>query len=301
MEKDSFEVDTDPAIETGHCKNAALTATETRPPPRRELRGGYESSRFNAVRHGVLSAHTVLPGEDETEYAALLGALVEEYAPHGPTEDHLIEEIACVIWRKRRLRFAEAASYRRGLEKAANPLSGTLDRALVQVEGTLPLGPIIDAVTATPSATAKDLVELKRREASTRSALEILSTGKAGAYEEALAELDERTRTSWQEQLAPELEDTDEDEDQDEYGEPYTADATGLAEYLESSVLPVCARQLGYVENRSVIRAQVLGEALDFARLEQLGRYEVHQDRKLERMLTMLLRLQGLRRSNESS
>jgi hypothetical protein len=65
--------------------------------------------------------------------------------------------------------------------------------------------------------------------------------------------------------------------------------------------LPGCARQLGYVENRSVIRAQVLGEALDFDRLERLGRYEIHLDRKLERMLTMLLRLQGLRRTNESS
>jgi hypothetical protein len=301
MEKDDFEVDTDPAIETGDCKNAALTATETGPPPRRELHGGYKSSRFNAVQHGVLSAHTVLPWEDEAEYEALLNRLVKEYAPCGPTEDHFIEEIAGVIWRKRRLRFAEAASYRRGLEKTANPLSGTIDRALVQVEGILPLGPIIDAVTATPSATAKDLIELKRREASTRSALEILSAAKAGAYEAALAELDEGTLTSWQEQLAPELEDTDEDKDQDEYGEPYTADATGLAEYLQRSVLPGCARQLGYVENRSVIREQVLGEALDLDRLVPLSRYEVHLDRKLERTLAMLLRLQGLRRSNELS
>jgi len=62
-----------------------------------------------------------------------------------------------------------------------------------------------------------------------------------------------------------------------------------------------CARQLGYVENRSVIREQVLGEALDLDRLEPLSRYEVHLDRKLERTLAMLLRLQGLRRSNESS
>jgi hypothetical protein len=30
-------------------------------------------------------------------------------------------------------------------------------------------------------------------------------------------------------------------------------------------------------------------------RLERLGRYEVHLDRKLERMLTMLLRLKELR------
>jgi hypothetical protein len=239
----------------------------------------------------------VLPWEDEAEYEALLNALVKEYAPCGPTEEHCVEEIAGVFWRKRRVRFAEAASYRRGLENTAHPLSGTIDRALVHVER----GRIIEAVTATPSATAKDLIELKRREAATRNALEILSAGKAGAYEAALAELDEGTRTSWQEELAPELEDTDEDKDQDEYEEPYTADATGLAKYLQRWVLPGCARQLGYVENRSVIREQVLGEALDLDRLEPLGRYEVHLDRKLERTLAMLLRLQGLRRSNESS
>ena len=129
-------------------------------------------------------------------------------------------------------------------------------------------------------------------------ALEILSVGKPGAYEAALAELDERTRTSWQEQVAPEPEETD-DEDPDEDSESYAADATGLAEYLERSVLPQCAKQLVFVENRSVIRTQVLGEALDCDKLERLGRYEVQQDRKLERMLAMLLRLQDFRRSNK--
>ena len=36
-------------------------------------------------------------------------------------------------------------------------------------------------------------------------------------------------------------------------------------------------------------------EALDPDKLERLGRYEVHLDRKLERMLSMLLRLKDLR------
>jgi hypothetical protein len=38
--------------------------------------GNYETARFNALRHGVLSRYTVLPWEDETEYLALLSALV---------------------------------------------------------------------------------------------------------------------------------------------------------------------------------------------------------------------------------
>jgi hypothetical protein len=44
-----------------------------------------------------------------------------------------------------------------------------------------------------------------------------------------------------------------------------------------------------------LIREQAFGEALDPDKLERLGRYEVHLDRKLERMLTMLLRLKELR------
>lgn len=43
-------------------------------------------------------------------------------------------------------------------------------------------------------------------------------------------------------------------------------------------------------------REQAFGEALDPDKLERLGRYEVHLDRKLERMIAMLLRLKDLRR-----
>jgi len=281
--------------ETERPTDTAQTAAGTTPPRRRGSRAGYKRSRFNAVRHAVLSVHTVLPWEDEAEYLSLLGALVEEYAPQGPTEVHLVEEIVGIIWRKRRLRLAEAASYQRGLKATAHPFSDTLSTALIQVECSGPLQQIVDAVTATPSGTAKHLIELKRREASAQKALEILTEEKAGAYEAALAELDESTLTSWQEEVDEGIEDFDEGEDVDVDATSYTADASGLAEYLERSVLPFYAQQLRYLDNRPLIRTQVLGEAFDPGNLERLSRYEVHLDRKLERMLTMLLRLQGLR------
>ena len=44
-----------------------------------------------------------------------------------------------------------------------------------------------------------------------------------------------------------------------------------------------------------LIREQAFGEALDPDKLARLGRDEVHLDRKLERMLAMLLRLKDLR------
>jgi hypothetical protein len=80
--------------------------------------GGTEITRFNALRHGVLSRYTVLPWEDAAEYRDLVASLVAEHAPHGPTEEHMVEELAGILWRKRRLRLAEAAAHRHGLEDA---------------------------------------------------------------------------------------------------------------------------------------------------------------------------------------
>ena len=54
------------------------------------------------------------------------------------------------------------------------------------------------------------MVELEECEATARGALDILKAGKAGAYEQALAELDKETQRSWQEEVAPELEGSDE-------------------------------------------------------------------------------------------
>jgi hypothetical protein len=73
---------------------------------------GTEITRFNALRHGVLSRYTVLPWENSDEYRAVVEALVAEHVPQGPTEEHLVEEIAGILWRKRRLRLGEAAAHR---------------------------------------------------------------------------------------------------------------------------------------------------------------------------------------------
>jgi hypothetical protein len=285
MKDDDIKSNSVPAAATGHCKLKNRAQKQTDVP--RKAPGGYEGSRFNAVRHAVLSELTVLPWEDEAEYAKLLEAFVEEYGPRGPTEDHLIEEIAGVIWRKRRLRLAEAGSYWSNLEKTTNFSLDTLETGPV---------PILDAIAATPAATAKNIVEVQNRIALLQAVLKILKREEAGDYEAALAELDERTQSDWQEQIAPELEDLDEDGDV----EQYAADANGLVEYLECSVLPECAEQLEHLENRSLMRAQVLGEALDFGRLEPISRYEVHLDRKFERAVSMLLRLRELRQLNEA-
>jgi hypothetical protein len=86
----------------------------TTPRPIETLQGeSYQATRFNALRHGVLSRYTVLPWEDKAEYQTLLGALVAEHSPVGPTEEHLVEELAGIVWRKRRLRVARQSGWKR--------------------------------------------------------------------------------------------------------------------------------------------------------------------------------------------
>jgi hypothetical protein len=120
--------------------------------------GGTEITRFNALRHGVLSRYTVLPWEDAHEYRTLVDALVSEHAPRGPTEEHLVEELAGILWRKRRLRLAEAAAHRRGLEHALSPYQETVKAA--QCISMMPTSP-----TTSPGPSAQRLRTRKKTSA----------------------------------------------------------------------------------------------------------------------------------------
>ena len=128
-------------------------------------------------------------------------------------------------------------------------------------------------------------------EAVTRQALKILGGKKGDAYEAALAVLREDTQEWWSDRLAREPEELGEGE------EPTTPDREGLRQFIEGEVLPWFENRKKELANRLLIREQAFGESLDVHKLERLGRYEVHLDRKLERMLSMLLRLKEMRQS----
>ena len=51
----------------------------------------------------------LLPWESAAELVALHAELVAEHQPQGPTEKHLVEELALLLWRKRRVADAERA------------------------------------------------------------------------------------------------------------------------------------------------------------------------------------------------
>jgi hypothetical protein len=262
--------------------------TETKPTLPTET-GGTEITRFNALRHGVLSRYAVLPWEDADEYCALVAALAAEHAPQGPTEEHLVEELAGILWRKRRLRLAEAAAHRRGLYRTLESYRETVKVALVHLDATGQSERVVDAIRATATDTEEDIAEMAADEAMTRRALDLLGTKRNDAYEAALAALREDTQSWWADVLARDPDELEEDE------ALATADTEGLRRFLEGEVLPWFETRKKELANRPLICEQAFGDALDADKLERLGRYEVHLDRKLERMLTMLLRLKELR------
>jgi hypothetical protein len=254
--------------------------------------GGTEITHFNALRHGVLSRYTVLPWEDAEEYSTLVAALAAEHAPQGPTEEHLVEELAGILWRKRRLRLAEAAAHRRGLEEAISPFRDSAKVALVHLDATERSESVADAIRATATDTEAEQADIAADEAITRRVLDLLGSRRNDPYEAALAALREDTQAWWADVLAREP-------DELEGGEtPATADAEGLRRFLNAEVLPWFETRKKELANRPL---KAFGEALDPDKLERLGRYEVHLDRKLERMLTMLVRLKELRQRTVES
>ena len=68
---------------------------------------GKAISKTNATTHGIFSSVVVLPNESRTDYAALLKGFSEYFLPEGSPESLLVEKLAMLVWRHRRLLLAE--------------------------------------------------------------------------------------------------------------------------------------------------------------------------------------------------
>lgn len=252
--------------------------------------GAYHTTRFNALQHGVLSRHTVLPWEDEEEYATLLAAFINEYKPVGPTEEHLVEEIAGIVWRKRRLRLGEKAAHTRALDHAVHPddVDEIARAALTQVKPDFQGMATARAVSASDEETTAEKLSLQKRRASVQTALKILEDGQPDPYGRAVLQVPREIKIEWLRKLKySEI-------DPDTLHALQTPEKFG--EFLRGAMRRVSENQEIALEHRALIRNQALSETVSTERLERLDRHEVHLDRKLERMVSMLLKLQDLRR-----
>jgi hypothetical protein len=244
--------------------------------------GNYEPVRFNAMKHGILSGLAVLPHEDGDEFSNLLAALIEEHRPSGMTERTLVEELAAIIWRKRRVLLAEGAAINRGLRSVAHsrhdspvPAAAPFEHGLSNEGSDLP-----DLLSASPEEIAKRQRDAELDLAATRKAAAILRKARANAYEKARRALIPESRDWWDEYVEE---------------EEYPATAEGLERFILQNLEPICIRMAQEARFALAIKAQTLGEGLQPLRLANLSRYETHLDRKFERTLAMLLKLKELR------
>lgn len=87
--------------------------------------GGKKRSRRNALKSGMFSSAAIVEGESIAEYEAILDELRMDRQPVGILECVVVEKIATIVWRQRRLILAQSAE----VQKAR--LSSSLDSALV--------------------------------------------------------------------------------------------------------------------------------------------------------------------------
>ena len=246
----------------------------------------YEAVRFNALKHGILSRYTVLSHENHADYESLVNSLMDEHLPAGATEQHLIEELASVIWRKRRVLQAEGATINQDLKSVASNTKAVVQAAAPFQRGiysqTIDLGDVMDLsqdeVIEHQRAAHQDMESLQK-------ASRLLSQAEKGAYKKAVAALLPDSQEMWRDAVA---------------AEQYIGDAQGLSSYMNEVLDPLIIqmdKEARYHEN---IKNQALGQGLVAYKFQQLSRYETHLDRKFERTLGMLIKLQEIRIARES-
>jgi hypothetical protein len=79
---------------------------------------GKQKSRQNATKHGIFAVGIVRSRESEAEYLKIVEDMVETVQPMGRIEEILVEKLAMLVWRYRRLLQAEAAEVARETEFA---------------------------------------------------------------------------------------------------------------------------------------------------------------------------------------
>ena len=241
----------------------------------------YEVVRFNALKHGILSRYTVLSHENHADYESLVNSLMDEHLPAGATEQHLIEELASVIWRKRRVLQAEGATINQDLKLVASNTKAVVQAAAPFQRGiysqSIDLGDVMDLsqdeVTELQRTASQDMQSLQK-------ASRLLRQAAKGAYKKAIAALLPDSQEMWRDAVA---------------AGRYIGNAQGLSSYIEDVLNPLIIQMDKEARYHEDIKNQALGQGLVAYKLQQLSRYETHLDRKFERTLGMLIKMKEMR------
>jgi len=70
---------------------------------------GKARSRLNSRKHGLTAKMLIIAGENADDFDQLRAELLEEHEPQSVLESELVERLAGILWRLRRVPFFEAA------------------------------------------------------------------------------------------------------------------------------------------------------------------------------------------------
>ncbi|NDA89684.1 MAG: hypothetical protein EBY20_02065 [Alphaproteobacteria bacterium] len=260
---------------------------------------GYDASKYNALKHGVLSKYTVMHWENRSDYDSLFISLINEHKPVGATEEHLVEELVGVIWRKMRLRYAEMASLQSSLSKDIGveffSNKDSVKEALLRSSDDIRSFDVKQAVLSTEEETKKELTKINDKLKCCLLSEQIIAESES--YNDALIALDEEDQNDWIDNCLGEHDDNQSEKDVEQFAdEYYTASTEDLLLYIED-LKKRYENRIYELENRSKVKHQTLGKAFFYDKeLSKYMRYESHLDKKFEKTLAMLIRLQDLRK-----
>lgn len=237
----------------------------------------YQLRRLNAVKHGILSKEAVLPHESKDEFEDLLAQYESDFVPANATERTLVEELASIVWRKKRLLKAENAKINIGLANTLNcssrllnssaPLSLHIEDERIEAREFLKLS----AEELEEKRRGQEAEEQKRRQAE-----EILSKGGRNCTKRAAECLGDFLLNLWY---------------SDEYAQ---YDRHGLSEFLSGKGKTAIEQSMEVINHVTEVKEQALGNAINQVNFDSFARYEAHLDRKYERTLAILIKLKSL-------
>ena len=149
---------------------------------------------------------------------------------------------------------------------------------------------VADAIRATAADTEDDIRDMQEDEAMTRRALDLLGSRRNDPYEAALGGAARGHAAMVGRHASPRPRRAGRGR-----GAAHRRPPRACAAFSRARCCRGSRRARRNWPTARLIREQAFGESLDPDKLERLGRYEVHLDRKFERMLSMLLRLKDLR------
>lgn len=93
----------------------ASTVSEPRTRSHRRATGprtapGKQRSSLNAQKHGIFSKSLLVRNESPRDFSILLNGLREDFQPDGTLQTALVERLAMILWRQRRVTEAESAA-----------------------------------------------------------------------------------------------------------------------------------------------------------------------------------------------